>query len=377
MSKYQWDIKEIRDNYKVLLELKEIPSNEDEKFLINESIENMEDLIKHIHKQHSNCVSLVNDLYKIDINTLLKKTIDDAYENIVDTELDNKDIVTALIEPIDKIASNYNRRDVNNLKIIATNEEIIKISDNFFRRKVPRYVYNDFKNILDSNKRINIGYSKNGFDNSGFTISDKYLNEKFINITRENTLDDIAVLPHEVFHYIFGLRCKDFYYYNNGNSYLTEIEGSLADYIFADYFKKIAVEEKYYFIEDMKYKLNCAVTDLAIRILLLDSLNKDTKELDHSKFLKLLNDNLITCESIENLRENFRYNGKSILTYGLSHIVALDLYYIYLHDQDKCFYLLRNIIENLPYVETMKLLRDNEITFMDDGYVNLVRYMKK
>ena len=65
------------------------------------------------------------------------------------------------------------------------------------------------------------------------------------------------------------------------------------------------------------------------------------------------------------------------LKYSLGYLVAIDLYYIYKRDPELAFYLLKNLKFIKQENDIASMLRRNHITFMDDGYENLKKYIKE
>ena len=117
--------------------------------------------------------------------------------------------------------------------------------------------------------------------------------------------------------------------------------------------------------------------DLAIRNQLLDSIknNKTIRLNKMNKFMCYYNINKF--EKTEEINEYLETPQEIIMKYALSYLTALDLYYIYLNDRDFAFYLLKNIKFVKEEDDIINLLRRNHITFMDDGYENYKKYVKK
>lgn len=65
------------------------------------------------------------------------------------------------------------------------------------------------------------------------------------------------------------------------------------------------------------------------------------------------------------------------IKYILGYLIGIDLYYIYEKDPEFAFYLLKNTRYMKCEDDVIGLLRRNHITFMDDEFENLKKYIKK
>ena len=68
-------------------------------------------------------------------------------------------------------------------------------------------------------------------------------------------------------------------------------------------------------------------------------------------------------------------NPRNIARYAFSYLTSLDLEMIYNQDREYAFYLLKNIRKNKTE-NIFGNLRENQITFMDDGYNNWKKKIK-
>lgn len=82
--------------------------------------------------------------------------------------------------------------------------------------------------------------------------------------------------------------------------------------------------------------------------------------------------------TLEDIKEYFGYEDlEDILTYSLSYLASLDLMEIYKKDPEFAFYLLERIRFVRKKSDVLKVFRKNHITFMDDGFENLKKYVKE
>ena len=369
MNKYKWDLQELRVNKAMLEhaynEVKDLENSSD----ILENIDGYQNMIMMAKK--NSCLNSFDDSYNdISFNTL----IDLLLYSYSKKNLPYLDILLQSFLVVNKMDFND---DLNNYWIDADNNEIINFTYDFFKEMTTPKMTSEFLEVINKKNIININYSKDkASDYAGVTIFDRFLNKKYISVNRSNHLTDLSILPHEMFHYIFN----DVSNTINGsyNSYyLTEVEGALANILFGEYFIKKASDDKYFFKD--YYKLNYVnqVSDLVIRNGLLDALDK-RKKVRFNKLNKYVEYYDIDKFKDENdLIPYLIYPEESIIKYALSYLVAVDLLEIYKKDREKAFYHLKNICFNKRTDSILTLLRFNEITFMDDGYYNLKKYIKK
>lgn len=77
----------------------------------------------------------------------------------------------------------------------------------------------------------------------------------------------------------------------------------------------------------------------------------------------------------EILNMTLQENPRNIARYAFSYLTSLDLEMIYNQDREYAFYLLKNIRKNKTE-NIFGNLRENQITFMDDGYNNWKKKIK-
>lgn len=249
------------------------------------------------------------------------------------------------------------------------------MTKDFFNKMTPSYIEKDFLDILN-NKNLHFDYSKENNGYSGVTLLDTILKNKYIYILRNNLLIDLVTLPHESFHSIL----LD---YNHPistklNSYYTfEVEGNFANILFGDYFHKNYIYHKNFFNEYFIEIFNSNITSIIVRNSLLESVT-EKNHFRINKFNKMISTYGIETFSDESQILDYMITPLDIdMKYSLGFLTAIDLYYIYQKDPDLAFYLLKNIRYITHEDDVLGLLRRNHITFMDDNYENLKKYVKK
>lgn len=371
MAKYQWNLYEIRKSLNYFKNLYTKETNEEIKPVINEFIGMYEDLLGLAIKRKNQESIILDDTIKYkSINEIIE-------EQIIQYQINDPKILNIVLQSYMPFKTTYQKNvDLENIPIVATNEETMLITKDFIEEMVPNSYKKEISKALEVPNAIQISYSKQKGCYSGVTIIDPYFKKRYIHIERENMLTDLANLPHEAFHYsLMGCNCHLTDYWNT--YYLNETEGSFANILFGDYFYQNSIKDKNYFNQyflKMHYE---NITELVISYSLMEAIN-DKKHLRLNKFNKLLTGfGLSPFEKEEEILDHLNIPLNIYLKYALSYLVAIDLYYIYLRDPEFAFYLLKNIRFIIQENNIISLLRRNHITFMDDGYENSKKYIKK
>lgn len=371
MKKYTWDLLELRNKIITLEKLYKQKTNTQEKELIEITIsiyKNMIDLVINNNKQTNELMT--DDISYIDLNDLINQQIEEY-------QLNNKSVLDIILQSYIPFINTYKGfNDISDVSIAITNQDIISIANDFSNKMLPDDIKKEFNNTLNNNSHIHIQSSKQNSVYSGTTIFEPIFNEKYIFISRNNTLIDIVTLPHEIFHYIFnntdvGITLE----YNM--HYTTEIEGSFANILFGEYFYNNSIDCKNYFNKYFLESYHDTITQIVVRNSFLNSI-KDNKKFRMNKF----NKELSYWEMIPFDNENEIINYLNVpldvnMKYTLGYLAAIDLYYIYQNDPELAFYLLKNIRFIKRENDIANLFRKNHLTFMDDGYENLKKYTKK
>lgn len=368
MKKYKWDLYELKLYYEAMQEAYEVNDDEDVKYSINSMIE-MYRMMLNIFNKRKGFKEFDDNLESCSLDDLIDETLD-FYT------YDKLDIINAVIQAF-KVVRKYDiTDDLTDDKIAITNEQIVSVTKDFFKKMTPIYIEEKFDKIINSHNVLNISYSKSNSDYAGITVIDPLLKKKYIHINRTNHLSDLIILPHEAFHYIF-LSDKAGIIDSYNSLFLSEVEGCLANTLFGEYYKNNATENNNFFIDYYKFVFKDEIAELFIRHALIDSL-KENKSIRLNKINKVMSYYGGTpFENRDKIKEYLEMPQEVNMKYAISFLVAIDLYNIYKYDQDKCFYLLKNIKYHIKEDNILRLLRNNEITFMDDGYKNLEKYLKK
>jgi len=372
MAKYKWDLYEIRNNINILKELLKNENN------------------PYIKEQIKFYINVYNTILQLAINKITVNDFDDELfgnidfdnikdlikESILSYKDNNRKVLDIILNSYLVFQKEYSDKFImKEIPISDTNEEIIMIAEDFSKKMLPTRLSDRFIGAIKDNV-INISYAKENKQYSGTTFFDPTLNKKYVYVSRTNNIIDLVVLPHELFHYLYSdsnITITEKYntFYNG------EVEGSLANLLFSEYFYENFLEDRNHFNEFFLERYYCQVTELIITNCMLDA-SVDERKIRLNKFNKNLN--YLSLKPFKDEKEILDYLATPLdinMMYTFGYLVAIDLYYIYKKDPDLAFYLLKNIKYIKQDNDILGLLRRNGITFMDDEYENLKKYIKK
>lgn len=373
MSKYQWNMYDIRNKHEFMKHLMNYAYTKKEQNKIKNTILVYDEMLMILASYKKEAIST----FQSDIETTSKKESLKILKNFI--RYNNKYVLKKLLESY-SILEPFNQleelEDEDKILKSFTNRDLINTTIDFFSDKTLKELSEKIEKFLTSNSDfLHIDYHKTSTDYSGVTIYDPHYQNKYIYVCRHNTLLDLIILPHEMFHYLYGN--FDASSYNSDGFYLHELEGCFANILFGDYYK-----EKYnnsFFID---YYLQLGALEIQ-ELVISDCIYKALK-LNGKVSLQIFHNNFSTyfteCSNEEELLSSYIESPVDIsdnMKYSFSYLTAIDLYSIYLKDREKAFYLLQNITARSNEKNILNVLRENGITFMDDNYQNLKQYTNK
>lgn len=369
--RYNWDLDELKTNYTILEGVLKNFDDEKMKIGIKESIALYKNMLKMVNK-HGKGIEVFDDTY-MDFN------INDVIEELMSSyNRNNFHYLYPLLNSFFVIKDcRFDAKKVQE-KIIMTNDELISITKDFFEDMTTPKIAKKFNDILDKKDRIQICYERSNSNYAGLALVDDILHNKYIYISRKNEILDLHLLPHEAFHYIFNDENVGLARLYN-TRYLSEVEGLFANILFADYYNKIAYKDQNILKDYNNSIYQEHIEDLVIRNTLLDCISGNKKIRLHklNKFLKSVCENSDDFTTTDELAPYLDTPQYLTMTYSLSYLVAIDLYYKYLQDREEAFYNLECIKYDKETNQVISILENNGITFMKDNYTNLKKYIKK
>ena len=368
---YQWDLYDFREKLKILASDYQIAKSKDEKEKILEFIDIYQEALRLVTKKTNASNTLLDDSIQCQD---FKEFI---YEQINSYQVNDTSILNLLLQSYLPFKENYRTNaPLSNVKIVSTNEEIVSSTRDFIHRYIPLSIQKRLDPIFHNPNLLQISYSTSEVSTAGFTLLDVYFGKKYIYLARKNNLLDLGILPHESLHYLI-VDFNDLKTQTYNTYYLHEVEGRFADILFGDYFYHYASEFNNYFNQFQLQVYENEISDLVISNLFVDALTEKGR-FRMNKFNKALD--VYECIPFRNTDEIMNYMTIPMainMKYALGFLVAIDLFYIYQRDPEFSFYLLENIRYIKEENDILGILRRNHITFMDDDYENLKKYVKK
>ncbi len=372
MTKYHWNIEEIRRNleeYNKIIRTIDIHDNlsyyaeqiTQNIFMYNAILENYK-----LDKKNLNQISDDN------FNLTEKELIEECF--LEDYYGKNKEIDLHMAK-LYEILSTYTINEPLPFDLVAlNNDELVELADTIIKSTK----YQKFINFYKANKNnidLNIQKSIETAEYSGICFHDELKNKYYINVLRNNSILDIATIVHEFFHSTISYYISIYYpnIFSHKTPYLTELEGFFADFLTADYLKTT-------------YKDSIIISDLfnvkfySKRILLgLSTIeNKDSEgKISVDNVNSNLKDNKINLnvninDIIDALENPLFHSSMNCFSF----LCANDLFALYKKDQEKAMDELLQLSKLTPN-KLLRNIRCHNITFMDDNFSNLTTTCNK
>lgn len=375
MAKYGWNLDELKSNLSLLQKILKIETDTDKISVLNDCIETYCEMISLIDEDSNLTVkdneNPLDDTLKYDSFEDLKQEQIESYQYC------NHTIINTILSSFATLNDVYHSDFILNGNLYNhSDEELVLVTRNFINKMVPDCFKKQFFDALQSYNNIHFDSSKNINTYSGMTYFEPIFKRKDIFVSKSGLLIDLAILPHEIFHYFFN--DTNVCVVNNYNTYYTtEFEGCFANLLFGDYIYNNATELNNYFNSYFLDQFYDDMLKLFMRNCFIQSI-RENGSFRLNKFNKCLEGyNILPFDDKNEIGEFLNSPLEMDIKYTLGYLVAFDLYYIYKKDPEFAFYLLKNIRFMKHENDILGLLRNNHITFMDDGYENLKKYVKK
>lgn len=368
MKKYQWDLDELRNNIKTI-----------ELLLKDEKDPYTREIMKGIINQYHYMIrsTLPSKHKKYDGDEIIEpQTVEEFLENILEDATEYEEKLINLLIKTYPIIKDFVQSDDTQYIIYKNNDNLLEDTNDFLKQTLNKTQYERLKKEISENPNyLHIQYSLQ--QTNGTTFIDPILKKKYILLNRCNEPIDISSIYHEYFHFIFN-DFSSHKIYESNLSYSREIEGSFANFLAIEDLKDNNPEIAQQLSEDFLLYYQIRIICLLV-IKCYDTAARKKYDLRINKFYKALN--LHGFNEKLDLKIIKDYFGTEDLddnlSYSLSYLASLDLMKIYETDPEFAFYLLENIRFMRSDSDVLNLLRRNHITFMDDGYENLKKYVKK
>lgn len=293
-----------------------------------------------------------------------------TYNDYFDIPEDIRNVILDAISYFQNFYYTYDSIELPHIEL--SNQELVDMSDDFFQwlpNKKYLKLYRKYTN--PDNHLLNFFPYSDSSDFGETSLFYYPIYTPYFSIYRNNTINDFVTLNHEIAHGIFSTN-DDFYAYQP-SYYLGELEGMFFNFLSSEYFKQKRgdrIIEKFYFVNSYFCFMTFYLTHLAIYL----SQNRKKISVDSIQE-KIIQDELRFSFDKSILEAILLEDSTVVSGYSFSYLISLDLEAIYEQDPEYAFYLLERIRNNKTN-DIFKNLRENKITFMNDGYQNLQKKMK-
>lgn len=364
MKKYKWNVFEIRKNISTLQSLLKDDGYQFEKKLISDTILQYQNMLKIISNNFNDTLDFNNDMSLHECMLEYTAVLDDSCLPIIELVLDSFELVK-------DIQSNCEVDYIVNYD----NNYLMEITNDFLDDTLPKKYLKIYNSYIKSNPDY-LHIQKNSLNSSGMLFIDSVLSNKYVMVNRNNTLWDLVTPSHEFFHLVFN-DFSSYLTFDNLMSFTTEIDGSLANLLFIDWIKKKLPKEASSLENDILIFYQMRVLSLMLLNIYFYSLNSKSifnSSLFYEECKKINYHHEIDIQTVKKLWND--EGAEDSITYTISDLAAIDIHNIYKKDPDYAFYLLSKIRSIRSSDDPIKVLRDNNITFMDDNFYNFKKYIK-
>ncbi len=368
---YKWDIEELEKHkryYQYLLRGKN--RTKEEKQSLKDKIDNLKEMQEIAKGGYYIAPERARIKYIDYENRLPVNTLEDY--NAIHPKV--KKIMIEAIQSTKDTADTYDNIELPTINL--SDEELVNMSLEFADWLPDKKYKEAFCHYLNPKKHLlqfAESLDKEDMGTTYFFYHPHY--RPYFLINKVGNIEDFATLNHEIAHGIFGKTDSFTRPYHN-HYYLMELEGEFFDFLSLRYLKE---KEQKSIIDEIEYEkivsryndlMDFYIQDSAIRLyegkrkIKLESIAK-----------RVMKDGLEIYLEDGILLESLQQNPMDATKYVFSYLTSLDLEQIYGKDPEYALYLLESIRKNKSE-NIFGNLRENKITFMDDGYENLKKKVK-
>ena len=285
-----------------------------------------------------------------------------------------------LVNDISKIAND----DITSIpypQLDVDNKELIGLVHDFFKNGTTKEIFELFCKLYKKRKSLYFLKSQDPtiYANSLYLPYDESF---YVQMSRKNEFNDIAILTHEYGHGIHLLSNFSPNLYNNLIVY-SEIVSMFFELICSDYYSKIKEFEKSAIVTqfetwDMATE-NAKSLFQEFSILSAIDINEFQSQGDLIKNI----DSFVSSVNQSELSDLLDCRPSEDFIYIIAQSIVNELYMIYLDDPEKAFYLIKKIIDidlNLPpqiYLSEINKLGINPNQNIDEYNMHLKRELRK
>jgi len=328
MTKYNWTIKTLENRYKIICNNLKIEKDPKKLKLLYGDIE----LLRNIIYEHYNDKDFDDDFTLLEGYDIIKH-----YMTINKFTWDDiKEFKKLTTYPVFQ-----NNPTVNIINI--SNNDILELTHDFYKELNPFFYKNFMKNFKMQNNHL--VFKKLDLSNPsiyGQTITLDSFDESFIEIYKNNTINDVITSIHEYSHATSAR--INYHHLLYPKLLFCELDSEFMELLACDYLFKTLNNTDLLKIKINKYDDYRKKAHKIVNHIKLINAEKYLKYGYHNEtVLKNISNN--KCHIKTNDLKNMLYSPDiSSINYLISFIFALELYYLYKEDKEKALYNLEQII---------------------------------
>ena len=341
MLKYNWTIDDLKNRYYKLLQLQRKEKNPDILLQINTDI-------YYLKKEIDDMESKSQD----SMPNLLTK-----YGTIKASINDSRFLYTDIKDFYELIATSVGHTpDLKQMSL--SKDDILDLTHDFYKHCLDKFFFHNF--LKYCRKRYNHVTFIPKFDNSkllGKSIGISALEEIFISLRRNDTIDDILTVIHEFEH---GVSMSiNYAHLCDANLTFCEIDTIFMEMIGADYLENIFQNNQAFLAKAARHEGYYCMANTLVSALDLVKAEEDYYKDGYTCNKHLKESAKKHCRLISEEVDSIIQHEELQYDYVISYIFAVELYKMYQEDRDKALYYLRKLIlldckNELEYYNSIK-----------------------
>ena len=385
MARYHWNLNRIKEKIKIVEDAinatQKHPNNIYAEYII-QNLTQFKDLyhflLYYYNISKTSTSSYDSSFYNSPVGKA-EKMIEESPKEKLNSFLFNSHTISKSLINISTNGLNYTNgysiTEVNPSPLYINNQDLLELFNDFILQMGSPSL---FRKIDQEGPHIELNIQKEPnyfYSMEGCCFEDSLFSEKYINICRSNTIQDMVTLCHEFFHgFHSNLNLK--YTERNELCYFSELEGSFANLLVAEYYRQLGQEENAYYIDSI-YLENYILRNFELNIgfLLAEQKRKFTLESFNQKLRKRNIE--ITFTDKDEIFEYLTEPASLLLRYNLSYLASLDLFELYQKDREKAFVKLEQIKEMNYHQHLIRLFKEIGFTFMEKNCPSLQKQLKR
>lgn len=267
----------------------------------------------------------------------------DRYVPFITSSFETFKAYNTKVDKIQKFFKKNIKKLEERKKIQISHEEKLILMYDFFKQLDPE-LFTFFQKIYETRKTNICFVNSKAHVGRSDCLSLAIVNESFLTICDDNSIDVFPNLAHECGHAVSFLM-NPTVSYNQNKDFLIEVESFFFELLSIDYFSKLFNNKDFIIYQQELYSTMMTIGEaLTTQELIVQTYLKNERKCNHN-FFKTLEQKLNITKNIyyNSIQADFEHDG----TYLLSFLTALELYHLYKTDKELALDYFKQII-NCP-----------------------------